>query len=501
MIAASKKLFSKYSLVLIQRTECDKVGKGNLKVLIVSAEVSPYAKTGGLGDVAGSLPKALKKIGVDVRVVMPKYKSIKEQYMRDTVFVGEYAVPLAWRTQSASIYRYQKEVPTYFIQNEYYFGRDQLYGYEDDNERFAFFCKAVLEMLPRIGYQPDIIHCNDWQTGPVCLLLKEAYHQEGFYSKMKSLYTIHNLQYQGVFPKESLYLMNLSDLYYESEKVEYYGSISYMKAGILYADAISTVSDTYAKEIQTPQYGYGMEGVLQKKKHVLHGIVNGIDYDVYDPSTDNKIFMQYSSVDIDNKYMNKTMLQQELGLPEKDVPIIGLISRLADQKGFDIISEVIDRLMEEDIQFVVLGTGEPRYEAMFKKLKVRFPDKMSANISFDETLAQRIYAGSDLFLMPSLFEPCGLGQIFSLRYGTIPIVRKTGGLADTIISYDEITGKGNGFVFEEYTGAAMLLEIKRSLNLYAQERDTWQKLVKNAMECIYSWDRSAQKYMDLYNSL
>lgn len=474
--------------------------RGHQKVLFVSSEASPFAKTGGLGDVAGALPYALKSLGVDVRVVMPKYKCIPNEYMDKTSIIDEYPIYLDWRKQTASIHQYEDVLSIYFISNDHYFERENLYGYEDDHERFAFFCKAVLEMLPRIGFLPDVIHCNDWQTGPICILLKEKYNKDSFYSSISTLYTIHNIQYQGVFDREALNFFGLSDWYFNPERMEYYGNISYMKAGLLYSDGINTVSNTYAEEIKTPQYGYGMEGVLQKRDEVLSGIVNGIDYEEYNPKTDERLYMPYSKETIEFKRENKKLLQKEMGLPPVDVPLIGIVSRLVDQKGFNLIGEKLEDLMKEDIQLIVLGTGQEKYEKLFTYMEDIFPQKVKANILFNLDLAQKIYGGSDLFLMPSLFEPCGLGQLISLRYGTIPIVRKTGGLADTISPFDEENRTGNGFVFSDYNSDQMIEEIKRAINIY-KNKDSWDALVQNAINSNYSWEDSATKYIGLYKKL
>lgn len=470
------------------------------KILFVSSEAIPFAKTGGLGDVAGALPYALKKLGADVRVVIPKYKCIPQEYINESKIVAEFPVYLEWRKQFARVHEYNTSIPFYFIENNNNFDRDGLYGYEDDHERFAFFCKAVLDMLPRIGFKPDVIHCNDWQTGPICLLLKERYHEDLYYRSISTLYTIHNIQYQGIFGRETLDILGVSDWCFHSEGVEFYGNVSYMKAGLVYADAINTVSNTYAEEIKTSQYGYGLEGVLQRRSNVLYGIVNGIDYEAFNPETDKSLYIPYSKESLHLKKENKKRLQKELGLPQKDVPMIGLISRLVDQKGLNLIAEKMHDLMQEDIQFVVLGTGQYQYEEMFKYMQGVFPEKVSANILFNLDLAQKIYASSDLFLMPSLFEPCGLGQLISLRYGTIPVVRKTGGLADTIQSFDEKTCKGNGFVFNNFNADEMLGEIRRALHVY-QSREKWNILVKNAMESDYSWEDSAKEYMELYQRI
>lgn len=470
------------------------------KILFVSSEVSPFAKTGGLGDVSGALPYALKKLGVDIRIALPKYQCISREYMNHLSRKGDFSIDLDWRRHKASIYEYDNGLPIYFIGNDYYFNRKNLYGYEDDHERFAFFCRAILEMLLRIDFSPDIIHCNDWQTGPISIILKEYYKEDSFFNSISTLFTIHNLQYQGIFGRETLRLLGLPDGYFNPEQMEFYGNINYMKAGLLYSDAVSTVSKTYAKEIMTKEYGYGLEGVLQKRSHNLYGIVNGIDYDTYNPESDDNIYIHYSKETIKLKKENKKALQKELNLPQVDVPVISIVSRLVDQKGFNLIAEKVNELMNEDIQIVVLGTGEEKYERLFSYMEENFPQKVRAKIFFNLNLAQKIYSGSDLFLMPSLFEPCGLGQLISLRYGTIPIVRKTGGLTDTIQEFDKKSGKGNGFVFSEYNSSAMLEAIKRALEIY-KDKSIWEKLIRNAMDSNNSWEDSAEKYIQLYKEL
>lgn len=478
-----------------------------LKILLVSSEVVPFAKTGGLADVAGSLPKALALVGNDnagndVRVVMPRYRQIEGVSYRldfpiqfnnryETVIIKESAI-------ESNFQGAHKTIPVYMIDNYRYFYRDRMYMFDDEAERFAFFCRAVLEMLTRLDWQPDIIHCNDWQSGPIPLLLKTQYRQDPFYQKIATVFTIHNLQYQGNFAKDSLKLLNLGEEYYHPDLLEFYGSISFMKAGILYSDIINTVSRTYAEEIQRPEMGERMDGLLRKRSCDLHGIVNGINYHEFNPRTDPRIHRNYDQSSVANKKENKFALQKEMGLPEKDVPVISLISRLVDQKGLDLISQIIDSLMQEDVQFIVLGSGDPHYERLFENIKNNYPDKIGLYIGFNAILAQRIYAGSDMFLMPSRFEPCGLGQLISLRYGTIPIVRLTGGLADTISDFNPATGSGNGFGFSEYSGPALLHTVRRALKLYRERPEQWQYLVKNAMDLDFSWARSAVEYLQLY---
>ncbi len=468
-----------------------------LKVLVVSSECAPFAKSGGLGDVIGSLPAVLKAKGVDVRVVIPKYKNIKNEHFIGIDYIGSFETHLSWRRQTAGVLFKKEPIKTYFIENDYYFGRDGFYGYYDDAERFAFFCRAVLEMLQFIDFFPDVIHCNDWQTGPVCIMLKEIFSRFTAYKNIKTLYTIHNLQYQGTFPREVMEMLELPDYCYSS--MEFYGQISFMKSGLVYANAISTVSNTYANEIKTFQYGYGLDGVLRYREDRLFGILNGINYVDNNPETDERIFENYSIDTIEKKKINKTKLQEQLGLDVADIPLMGLVSRLANQKGLDLVAWIAEEILSRDVQFVILGTGERQLEEFFRGLELRHKGRVSANIRFDDTLAQRIYAGSDMFIMPSRFEPCGLGQMFSLRYGTIPVVRKTGGLSDTVDRYNPKTMRGNGFVFETYTADGLMWALDEALGVYYS--GSWDSVVKNAMKSNNSWETSAQKYIDLYNKI
>lgn len=470
-----------------------------LKVLLVASESAPFIKSGGLGDVVGSLPKALHAKGVDVRVVIPRHRAIKNETMYDVEFAGEFDVHLQWRRQRAKVLVKPGDVPIYFIENDYYFGRGGLYGFGDDHERFAFFGKAVLDMLPMLDFYPDIIHCNDWQTGPLCMYLKETYNKVVQYAKIKTLFTIHNLQYQGRFSPDTLGMLGVSDWIYGN--AEFYDSVSYMKMGLVYADYISTVSEMYAKEIQTPAYGYGMDGILRSRSDRLCGILNGIDYVANNPETDRHIVKRFSAAHPEGKAENKRALQQWLGLEQRDVPIIAMITRLADQKGLDILMPVMDRIMHRDVQFVLLGTGDGHYEYAFRNMQNSYPGRVSSNIFFDEALAQQIYASADFFLMPSKFEPCGLGQMFSLRFGTVPIVRKTGGLADTVQHYNPKTKQGNGFLFEDYDSWGLLWALDEALHVYHMSREEWMHVVKNAMLSDCSWENSAEKYIALYEHL
>ena len=468
------------------------------KILFVSTEVNPYSKSGGLGDVAGSLPKALREKGTDIRVVLPLYKTVPEHLLSDAKVIGKYTVHLAWRTQEATIVALEKE-SVYFIKNDYYFNRDNYYGYDDDYERFAFFSKACVEMLAHIGFQADILHFNDWHTGLGPTYLRSIYRQFTYYAKMKSLLTIHNLHYQGVFGREVLWDIGLNDGYFTNGELEFYGKISYLKAGIVHADAVSTVSETYAAEIQTPAYGYGMEGLLYRRGAVegkLYGITNGIDVTENNPATDQRIYTNFDGDSLDKKCENKHRLQEQIGLPVGNAPMLSMVTRLVEQKGFDILAIIMEELLQKDIQLVVLGTGDPRYEDMLRHFAWKYPTKVSANIRFASTLAQRIYAGSDMFLMPSVYEPCGLGQLFAMRYGTIPIVRKTGGLADTVQHFNPQNGTGTGFLFEDYLASGLMWAIDEALKVY--DTPDWHVLVKNALKGDYSWDKAAEKYIALY---
>jgi len=475
-----------------------------LKVLLVSTEVNPYSKSGGLGDVAGSLPKALRDIGVDMRVALPKYMSIPEKYMTNIRKVSEFTVHLSWRAQNATVYAldsFGDGDSVYFIENDFHFARENFYGYGDDFERFAFFSKAALEMLSQIDFQADIIHFNDWHTGLGPTYLRDVYKGFTYYSKMKSLFTIHNLHYQGVFGRDVLWSVGLNDGYFMGGDLEFYGNISYLKAGIMHANAVSTVSETYAQEIQTPSYGYGMDGLLRNRaaEGKIYGITNGIDEETNNPETDSRIFVNYNADSLEKKRMNKYRLQEELGLPVGKMPMFSMITRLVEQKGLDILSVIMDELLSMDIQLVVLGTGEGRYENMFKHYAWRYPTKVSANIRFNADLAQQLYAASDIFMMPSVYEPCGLGQLFAMRYGTIPLVRRTGGLADTVAHFNRETGEGNGFSFEDYVASGLMWAIRQALELY--DTPHWDTIIRNAMSGNYSWNLAAKQYVDMYNEI
>ena len=474
-----------------------------MKVLFVTSEANPFVKTGGLGDVMGALPQSLHNLGVDARVVLPKHKNIKGDYVKKLEFIKWFMVPVGWRNQYCGVFKYEhKSVTYYFIDNEYYFNRDGLYGYGDDAERFAFFDRAVLCFLKEIDWQPDIINCNDWQTGMIPVLHKLEYRKDPFYSNMKTVFSIHNLLFKGTFSPDILpNYFGYDYMPMANGSVELHGGASFMKGALNYSDIITTVSNSYAEEIKTPQYGEGLDGLLREKSFRLKGIVNGIDYEEFNPEEDNLIYRKFNYEDLKGKTENKILLQKELGLPQKEnTPMIGLVSRLTIQKGCDLIINIIDRLLQNDIQVVILGTGDYLYEETFKKLQYRYPDKISANIKFDNVLAHKIYAASDMFLMPSLFEPCGLGQLIALRYGTIPIVRETGGLKDTIRPYNQYSKVGNGFGFKNYNANELMSITEYALALY-KDKEHWKSIVRQAMESDNSWEKSAQEYKKLYEEL
>lgn len=474
-----------------------------MKVLFAASEAVPYIKSGGLADVAHALPKKLREQGVDVRVVLPKYGAIPEALLKDSLPVAECTVKMNWRQQPCTIEAVEADgIPYYLVDNPYYFKRDGLYGHYDDGERFSFFCRAVLEMLEPLDFIPDILHLNDWHTGMVSALFSDEYiHREGF-GHIRTLFTIHNLKYQGNFPPGILPdLLNLSLDYYNSGELEFHRQVSFMKAGIRFSHYVTTVSPTYAMEIQNPFFGEKMDGIIRDRETALFGIVNGIDTDIYDPRKDPHLHKPYDLTSVWRKRENKEALQQELGLPVRaDVPLLAMVTRLADMKGLDLVTHVLHEMLQQDLQVVILGTGEHRYEQMFRDFQGMYPEKLSAQIRFDEGLARRIYASSDLFLMPSLFEPCGLGQMIALRYGSIPIVRETGGLKDTVEPWNEFSGEGNGFTFANYNAHEMLYAIRYALQCY-REPTQWKTIQKNAMSADNSWNHSAQQYKDLYQRL
>lgn len=473
------------------------------KILMVSSEVAPFAKTGGLGDVLGSLPPALAKAGDDVRVVMPKYGCIPQTFCEQMKFEFFIYIPLGWRKKYCGVFSLERNgVTYYFVDNEYYFGDPYLYKW-NDLERFAFFDKAALEILKNLDFKPDIIHCHDWQSGMVPVILNAYYNRDPFYQGIKTMFTIHNLRYQGIYSMDVVSdFFSLDREFFTDDKLEFHGCANLLKGGIVYSDYVTTVSPTYAEEIKTPLGGESLDGLLSARGGQLFGILNGIDYEEYNPKSDPALYANFDGRNIiSKKKENKIKLQEQLGLPvDGEKAMIGIISRLVDQKGFDLIAEAMGELMDMDIQIVVLGTGERKYEDLFRSTAWYNPEKVSANIMFSNDLAHKIYAASDIFLMPSLFEPCGLSQIISLAYGTIPLVRETGGLKDTIQPYNEFTGEGNGFSFGPYNASDMVHTIRMALNLFA-DKSVWNSLMKKALKEDFSWDASAAKYRELYAQL
>ncbi|MFD3448685.1 glycogen synthase GlgA [Microbacteriaceae bacterium 4G12] len=473
-----------------------------VNILFAVSECVPFIKSGGLADVAGALPKELQKLGLDVRVILPNYSLIPDWLLAKSKLMKVITVPLGWRQQYCGIFLLEHEGITYYlIDNEYYFKRDSLYGHYDDGERFSFFSKAVLECIPHLDFVPDILHCHDWHTAMASFLLDVQYKDNPIYENIKTVFTIHNLQFQGVFPHVVMHdLLGLGDEYFNSEQLEFYGNVNFMKGGVIASDAITTVSPTYKEEIQYPFFGERLDGLMRKYNHKLVGIVNGIDDTFYNPRTDSDIFAQYDEASLPLKKQNKHALQRYFGLPEReDIPIISMVTRLTKQKGLDLVRHVFHEMMQEDAQYIVVGSGDEEYENFFREMAHEYPHKLKVYIGFNEALAHQVYAGSDLFLMPSLFEPCGLSQLIALQYGTLPIVRETGGLNDTVWSYNEETKEGNGFSFVNFNAHDMLHTIRRGISYYHQ--DVWDKLVKRALSQDYSWRQSAKEYMDVYTQL
>lgn len=471
-----------------------------MKILFVSSEAHPFAKSGGLGDVAYSLPKALVKT-TDIRVIMPKYTSIHDKYCSEMKLISKFTTMVSWREKYVGLYKMKYDnIPFYFIDNEDYFNRPNAYGYFDDGERFAYFSRAVIDAIEHMNFIPDIIHCNDWQSALVPVFLKAFYGEK--FKNIRVIYTIHNLKFQGVYSKKTLHdILGLNDYYFDEERLKFNDAISYMKGGITFSDYITTVSNTYANEIKYPFFGEGLHGLFQKLDYKVTGIVNGIDYDTFNPRKDKELHTKYGISTRCKKIKNKLALQREMGLLESEsIPVIGIVTRLTGQKGLDLIAHILEELLVLDIQLVILGTGDIQFEDLFKYYAHIYPSKLSANITFDSTLAKKIYAGSDMFLMPSLFEPCGLSQLISMRYGTIPIVRETGGLKDTVIPYNEFEETGTGFGFKNYNAHELFQTLKYALKIY-ENKEKWDKLIKNAMERKSSWANAAKQYKKIYKAL
>lgn len=472
-----------------------------MNILFATFEAVPFVKTGGLGDVGGTLPFALKEAGADVRVILPKFATIPEEYREKMVHVTDFPLLLSWRSQYCGIEKLEYGgVIWYFIDNEYYFGRSYPYGFFDDGERIAFFSKAVVECIAHLDFKPDILHCNDWHTALSCVFLRENFREWPGYDRIKTVFTIHNLKFQGKYAASVLgNVLGLHDCPPARDQLLQGEAVNYMRGALNYADRITTVSKTYADEICTDFYGEGCNDIFYRRRSILSGILNGIDNEKFDP---HKCDPPFDKDNLEGKAENKKRLQKKLGLKvDPDIPMLGVVSRLTDQKGFDLVNYILPELLEEDIQLAVLGVGQKEYEDAFKYFASQYPEKVSANILFSEPLSNDLYASCDMILVPSLFEPCGLSQMISMRYGTLPVVRETGGLKDSVIPYNKETGEGNGFSFANYNAHELLFTIQRAVKLYRENRPAWNNLVRNAFESDFSWKNSAEQYMELYRGL
>lgn len=475
-----------------------------MQIVFASAECAPFVKTGGLGDVAGSLPAALVRAGAEVIVMVPKYATIKDEYKAQMEHFSDFYVSLGWRNEYCGLEKLEHDGVTYmFIDNERYFARDYPYGFFDDGERFAFFSKAITESLQHLpaGFECDILHCNDWQTALAPVFLREFYQGLPLYDRVKTVFSIHNVAFQGQFSDTVMEdILGVAHIPAAASQLRCDAcSINYMLGALRYADAITTVSPTYANEIQTPEFGEGLDGVLRERSYALQGILNGIDVAGFDPATDKRIAANYTVEDRSGKAVCKAKLQEELGLEVRDDrPLMVMVTRLTRQKGMDLVMYALDRILAGGVQVAVLGTGDRDYEDGLRYFQDKYPGTMAARIEFDPALSQRMYAAADMFLMPSKFEPCGLSQIIAMRYGTLPIVRETGGLKDTVIPYNEFTGEGTGFSFSNFNGDEMGDAVFRAARLFWDNHDAWNQLVTQAMSQDFSWTRSADKYLDLY---
>lgn len=475
-----------------------------MKILYAASEATPFAKSGGLADVAGSLPNALAKLGHDVRVILPLYSAIPAMWRRQMTFLKSFHFPLSWRNAYCGLFSLAYQGLTYyFIDNEYYFQREGLYGQFDDGERFAYFSRAVVEVPIQLGWSPDIIHCNDWQTSLVPVYLLEARHREPLLMHTKSVFTIHNIEYQGQFDRNILGdVLGLDESYFREDMLSYYGDVNLVKGAIYAADYITTVSPTYAKELQYAFYAHGLEGVIADNYHKFTGILNGIDMEHNNPATDPFLPAPYSAADLSGKAACKAALQEKLGLNvDPDVPIIACISRLVAHKGYELVTAAFPKILEHYVQFVVLGTGDWGIESFFRMAAQEYPGRVSANLMYSAELASQLYAGADLLLMPSISEPCGLSQMIAMRYGTVPIVRLTGGLKDSVPSYNPTTVTGLGFTFGSITPGDLLGAIDRGLETYETDRPNWAALMKRGMTTDFSWDQSAAAYEKVYQQV
>jgi starch synthase len=477
-------------------------GPQPLKVLMLAAEAVPFAKTGGLADVAGALPKAIRALGHDFRVALPRYGRIDPAQFGLKEVLPAFPVPMNKHMEEAAIWQgtIGHDVPVYFVENAKYYDRDGIYMYPDDAERFVFFCRSAVEMLSRLGWCPDVIHCHDWHTAIVPNWLNTIYKDDPLFANTATLYTIHNLAYQGIFGHRVLEIAGIAEygFMYHPEMADLTEVVDFMARGIFFADVINTVSERHAQEILTPEFGEKLDPLLRDRRDRLFGVLNGVDYEVFDPATDRYIVQNYDVSHLDKRAVNKQSLQREANLKEdEDIPIIGIISRLSDQKGFDILGDAIDHLLDLDLQFVLMGTGDPHYHEMFSRVAQTYAGKAAVFLTFNTELGQKMYAGSDMFLMPSRFEPCGLNQLIAMRYGSVPIVRAVGGLADTVEDFCPETGEGNGFSFEPHDRWALFAAVVRAIENY-RYRETWQKLQVKGMTADFSWNASAVKYVDLY---
>lgn len=477
-----------------------------MKIAMISPEIFPFAKTGGLADVLGTLSVALEKHGHEVSLIMPAYRSVLNGPFALEETGMHFTVPLGTSEETASIFkaRLGQHVPVYLVRADRYFDRDYLYGtsyedYPDNAQRFAFFCRVALEILRK--YPVQIVHCHDWQSALASVFLKAQGSRYPEIASAKTVLTAHNLGFQGIFRESNWRWLDLNRTYFSPQYLEFYGNINFLKGGLIFADRITTVSPTYAREIMSAEQGFGLQGILEQRAADVTGILNGVDYNEWNPEIDRFIARRYSENDLTGKRICKDKLQGSLDLPVKSgMPLFGMISRLTSQKGFDLVEKILDQMMKRELQLVLLGSGELRYEDFFVSAAARFPEKLAVRMGFDEALAHRIEAGADIFLMPSLYEPCGLNQMFSLKYGTIPIVRAVGGLKDTVIDYDAEPGKGTGFVFDSYEPAALWESIERALQVFSENR-SWAALMHRAMRMDFSWDRSARTYSQLYERL
>ena len=475
-----------------------------MNILYVTSEAVPFCKTGGLADVAGSLPPSLAANGDRVSVILPLYERVKNQWGDKLHFEKWTFVRLAWRSVYCGLFSLEREgVTWYFIDNESYFRRGDLYGYFDDGERFAFFSRAVTELLRSLPEKPDVVHCNDWQSALVPVYIRDEAVRDEFYKSIRTVITVHNIEYQGRYGRDTLEdLFGLDRGWFDGGTMEFGGDVNLLKGAIVTADAVTAVSPTYAQELKYAYFAHGLENVMMQYKGKLHGVLNGIDMKRYDPAHDKALAAVYSAEDLSGKSRDKAALQRLLGLQERpDTPIIAMVTRLVSHKGLDLVCETLDAIMETDVQFVVLGKGDAKYETFFEYAKQRYGTRMAVHLGYSEELAMQIYAGADLFLMPSKSEPCGLSQMIAMRYGTVPIVRETGGLKDTVHAYEAWNGAGNGFTFANYNAGDMCYVVCQAIDLYHENRNAYARLQQRGMTADFSWTRSAQAYREIYKAI